>query len=95
MKLLGNRLLVKPILQEKTDGGIHIPAQAQERTRFGGPKLWDVLQVGTKQTEVQPGDRVITFSYTSGALPLDDGTSIVNDADVLVILPKDPNRYET
>lgn len=105
MRILGNRLLVKEVLPgEKTDGGIVIPEQARAAGKFGPSKLWDVLQVGFPRAdaegkagpalEAQPGDRVITFSYTSGALLLDDGTAIISEDLILAIIPKD-KRYES
>ena len=99
MRLLGNRLLVKEVLPgEKTDGGIFIPEQSRAAGQFGPSKLWDVIQVGPGRKgialEPLPGDRVITFSYTSGALPLDDGTAIISEDLILAIIPKD-KRYET
>lgn len=104
MRILGNRLLVKEVLPgKKTAGGIFIPEQSREADRFGSTKLWDVLQIGPGKMsgffnipvpmEPLPGDRVITFSHTSGALPLPDGTAIIRDDLILAIIPKD-KRYE-
>ena len=103
MKLLGNRLLVKEVLPgEKTDGGIVIPEQARAAGKFGPSKLWDVIAVGPGRlslhshrypVQASPGDRVITFSYSSGAFPLEDGTAIIDESLILAIIPKD-KRYE-
>lgn len=93
MKLLGNRLLVKIVRGLKSEGGIFFPPSAMDSARFGGPKLYDVLQPGSKAAEVLAGDRVLCFSWTDGAQPLDDGTAIVSMDQVLAIIPKD-KRYE-
>jgi co-chaperonin GroES (HSP10) len=92
MKLLGNRLLVKPVLVKQSLGGILLPEASQELWHLGSVKMFDVLQVAPR-VEAQPGDRVLCQSYTDGALQLDDGTAIMDERLVLAILPKD-KRYE-
>ena len=102
LRLLGNRLLVREVLPaEMSAGGIFIPGSVRNSSTFGGTKLFDVLQVSWPQrnakgnpflSEVLPGDRVITHSYTEGPMPLPDGTEIINESMVLAIIPRD-DRY--
>lgn len=100
MKLLGNRLLVKVVPpQEQSAGGIIIPENSLDcSSSLCWPKMFDVLQVGTgspnRPVEAKPGERVLCHSYTSGPVPLEDGTAIIDESLILAIIPKD-NRYET
>lgn len=107
MKLLGNRLLVKPVAsQDKTLSGLFLPQGSEDYFNLGSVKCFDVLDVGRGKPEyfgdtvgyaspdVQPGDRVLCQSYTHGPLPLPDGTAIIDESLVLAIIPNN-NRYET
>jgi co-chaperonin GroES (HSP10) len=105
MKLLGNRLLVKPVIVERSAVGLHLPSGAQDPWYLGAAKMFDVLAVGTGRVvckkgfqtlipvEAKPGERVLARSYTEGVLQLDDGTGIISEHLILAIIPKD-KRYE-
>ncbi len=104
MKLLGNRLLVKPVAsQDRTAAGIFLPQGSQDAFNLGSVKCFEVLQVSFPlrdfdekagpAMEAQPGDRVLCQSYTHGPQPLPDGTAIISEDLVLAIIPKD-KRYE-
>jgi len=77
-------------------GGIHLIERTQFEMEHSGVREWRVLNVGpgrrTKKgvlipMEVNPGDRVLTHSYTEGPTPLKDGTSIINSEQVIAVLP--------
>ncbi len=74
---LGERLLIKPIKEEKkTEGGIVLPDSAKEK-----PMKAEVIAVGKldeDKIDVKVGDKVIFSKYA--------GTEIkINDEDYLII----------
>jgi co-chaperonin GroES (HSP10) len=97
MKLLGNRLHVKPVAsQDRTLSGLFLPQGSGDELNLGSVKCFDVLGVGSGSkypVEALTGDRVLCQSYTHGPLPLPDGTAIIDENLVLAIIPRD-KRYE-
>ncbi len=94
MKLLGNRLLVKPVIPDRI-GLIYLPETARGQGHYS---LWHVLQTGPGRVtpksvlvpvETKAGDRVITgTSHDQGQVQLEDGTSIINEEAILCVIPK-------
>ena len=93
-KPLGDRLVVKVIIQEeKTRGGIVLPDTAKEKPQEG-----EVVAVGTGKVlengqklplEVKVGDRIIFSKYAGTEVKLDgDEYIIFSERDVLAIVEK-------
>jgi len=99
MKLLSDNILVEPIVEETSRGGIFIPESV--RSEFNsGPKLFRVVAVGpgrrTKKGELLPmeveiGDSVLVHSYTDGPVPFDDKHRLIRKEYVLLVFPSKPN----
>ena len=91
MKILGNRLHVQPLpVRTHTDSGLLLP-QIREPERCN----YRVISAGPGRKlkngsvvppEPQPGDRIALRAYCD-SVKLDDGTSIVDADDVMMILP--------
>ncbi|MGB9789127.1 co-chaperone GroES [Thermotoga caldifontis] len=76
---LGERLLIKPIKEEKkTEGGIVLPDSAKEK-----PMKAEVIAVGEKveNIDVKPGDKVIYSKYAGTEIKIDDVEYIIIDAN--------------
>ncbi len=82
MKIIGKRLRVKPIEPVKVSvGGIELPASYREdKSQFR------VLSVGSKVTEIVPGDAVLTNTYGGNVGELPDGTQIIDMEQVVAII---------
>ena len=97
IRLLGDRLIVRPIPFEKS-GLIEFPDSLKDDNNVGGPKLYWVMAVGpgrrTRKGAVIPvgcdyPDRVVLHSYTKGAehVGLPEGDVIVTADQILLVLP--------
>lgn len=76
MRLLGNRILVRPVRKAQTAGGIHLPADAKYQP---DDVVFDVLLVGSKvKVELKPGDRVVVRNYHGQDFTFDNGDIIIN-----------------
>jgi len=94
MKLLGNRLRVKPVITDRI-GAIFLPETARTGGRYA---LWTVLQTGPGRitsksvlipVEAATGDRVITgTAHDQGLVQLEDGTSIIQEDSILCVISK-------
>lgn len=75
---LGNRVLIKPILEErKTEGGIVLPDSAKEK-----PQKAEVIAVGKlEEIDLNVGDKVLFAKYAGTEIKLDDVDYIVIDAN--------------
>jgi co-chaperonin GroES (HSP10) len=51
-----------------------------------GPKVYRVLQVSDKCAVAKPGDRVLCYSYTEGAIKVEDDKKIIGEDQILAIL---------
>ena len=75
---LGTRVKIKPDEPETvTKGGIHIPAQAQEKLMRG-----TVISVGEDVTDVESGERVMYDKY-SDKVEITDGNILVDFGDLV------------
>ena len=103
LKPLADHLLVEPIVEETSRGGIFIPESI--RSEFNsGPKLYRVLAVGPGRLlrdgvtrvpiECSPGDRVLCHSYDNGPMPLENGQKIIPENQVLLVIPNQPTHEE-
>ena len=93
MTLLLDRLLVVPVIPDHS-GAVIIPEAFRQS---GNQQFWQVLQAGLGRRdrnglripmEANPGDRVITHNNLMNAVKLPDGTSIISERDVLMVIPK-------
>lgn len=76
---LGNRLLIKPVIEEKkTEGGIVLPDTAKEK-----PMRAEVIAVGNidSDVEINVGDHVIFAKYSGTEIKIDDEDYILIDVD--------------
>ncbi|KLO22157.1 co-chaperone GroES [Marinitoga sp. 1155] len=79
VKPLGNRLLIKPVIEEKkTEGGIVLPDTAKEK-----PMRAEVVAVGNidDDVEINVGDHVIFAKYSGTEIKIDDEDFILIDVD--------------
>ncbi|KAF2955923.1 co-chaperone GroES [Marinitoga sp. 38H-ov] len=79
VKPLGNRLLIKPVIEEKkTEGGIVLPDTAKEK-----PMRAEVIAVGNIDSDVElnVGDHVIFAKYSGTEVKIDDEDYILIDVD--------------
>ncbi len=92
LKPLGDRVVVKPIEEEKkTKGGIILPDTAKEK-----PMQGEVIAVGSGTTtdegkriplDVQVGDKVLYGKYAGTEFKIDDEEYLVmKENDILAIL---------
>ncbi|MCD6268481.1 MAG: co-chaperone GroES [Thermotogae bacterium] len=78
---LGERLLIKPIKEEKkTEGGIVLPDSAKEK-----PMKAEVIAVGkVEDIDLKVGDKVIFSKYAGTEIKIEDEDYIIIDAsDIL------------
>jgi len=76
---LGNRLLIKPVIEEKkTEGGIVLPDTAKEK-----PMRAEVVAVGSidDDVEINVGDHVIFAKYSGTEIKIEDEDFILIDVD--------------
>jgi chaperonin GroES len=79
VKPLGNRLLIKPIVEEKkSEGGIVLPDSAKEK-----PQKAEVKEVGKLEEDydIKVGDKVIFSKYAGTEIKIDDEDYIIIDID--------------
>lgn len=83
VKPLGSRILVQiKEGEEKTSGGLYIPATAQEKTNTG-----IVVALGDKDITVKEGQEVIFDKYAGTQIKLDDKDHLLLDMDnVLAVI---------
>ena len=83
VKPLGSRILVQiKEGEEKTSGGLYIPATAQEKTNTG-----IVVALGDKDITVKEGQEVIFDKYAGTQIRLDDKDHLLLDMDnVLAVI---------
>lgn len=93
MKVLGNNIHAAPV---KIDyiGAVVIPEAVSIRQNYS---LWTCLQSGPGRvnrkgmlipTEVEPGDRMVCQFQHNGSAELPDGTAIINEEQVLAVIPR-------
>lgn len=85
LKVLGNRVLVRPDEAESTQGGIYLPESAKKKPQFGivvavgeGRRLDNGSLVAP---DVKEGDHVMFAKY--------GGTEIKSDGEELIIIDAD------
>jgi len=79
VKPLGNRLLIKPIVEEKkSEGGIVLPDSAKEK-----PQKAEVKEVGKLEEDydIKVGDKVIFSKYAGTEIKIEDEDYIIIDID--------------
>jgi len=77
VKPLGERLLIKPIIEEKkTAGGIVLPDAAKEK-----PMKAEIVEVGKlpEDCTLKVGDKVIYNKYSGTEIKIDDEDYIIID----------------
>lgn len=79
VKPLGNRLLIKPIKEEKkTEGGIVLPDSAKEK-----PQKAEIVEIGKLEEDfdLKIGDKVIFSKYAGTEIKIEDVEYIIIDVD--------------
>jgi chaperonin GroES len=79
VKPLGERLLIKPIVEEKkTAGGIVLPDAAKEK-----PMKAEIVEVGklSEDCQLKVGDKVIYNKYSGTEIKIDDEDYIIIDVN--------------
>lgn len=101
IKPLSNHLVVQH-LPYKVPDGIVIPEAFAHVMQEADTKVFKVVAVGPGRVtrkgirvpiECEPGDRIITKSYTAGPDPLPDGNFLIDDGQILAVIPQ--QTYET
>jgi co-chaperonin GroES (HSP10) len=99
MQILGNRVLAKLEVTHQI-GRIFLPESAKDYYNTGGPKVFEVVAVGTgyrtkKGVQVpidwcEPGDRILCHSLTNAPQEsnLDRETFFITTDQILAVLPK-------
>jgi co-chaperonin GroES (HSP10) len=87
MKLLSDRMLVEMMERPKMSGMIHLPDQHHD---FADGNFCRVLNVGPECKEVKKDDLVFFHSYHEGGVALPDGTKIIREKNVLLVIPQQP-----
>lgn len=88
---LGDRLVVKAIKKDVTEGGIILPEIAQERPQLGeaiavGPGKLDANGV-RQPLDIKPGDRVLFVKFAGTEVKLDgEDYLLLSERDVLGIV---------
>ncbi len=84
IKPLGNRVLIKPITEEKrTEGGIVLPDTSKEK-----PQKAVVVAVGKlEDIDLNPGDKIIFSKYAGSEIKINDEDHLLIDAsDILAVI---------
>lgn len=84
LRLLGSRILVRPVPPNLTAGnGLILVEKYQDHE-----KTWEVVQVGPKVQHLSPGDRILTDSFPSNKHVFTDNYRIIEEKDALMSWPK-------
>lgn len=84
LKPLNHRLLVKELPSRAINSPIVLPQTVREEF---GPKVYEVIAVGSKVKEISAGNRVLAYSRTDGPLDLDgDSRKLITEDQVLAIV---------
>ena len=91
LKLIGERVLVKPIIEaEKTKGGIIIPDNAKEKPQSG---IVSAVGTGGKddngkviELEVKKGDKVLYGKYAGTETKYDDVDYLILRMDEIIAI---------
>lgn len=78
LKLLGSRILVRPLPQETKKGSIFLVEKYQDDR-----KRWEVIDVGPKTKDIKPGDKVLVHGNVDCLFEWTDGVQVMNASDVL------------
>lgn len=82
MKALGNKLLVKVVVDEKENGLVIIPDAAKEE-----PQTAEVVLVGKDVSEIGVGDKIFFMKYTGVPFEKDgEEFKILAEPEVFMVL---------
>lgn len=72
----------------RTAGGIEIPVAHRDSVQ-GKNRIFYVIACGPKVKLVQPGDRVLSYTYSSGMVPLEDGLGrgFLKESECMAVVP--------
>lgn len=85
MRVLGDRLVVKPNSFEQPSSGLIIPEAAQERQSEG-----KVLEVGPEVEGIEQGEQIVFSTYGGVELEFDgEKVLVLRQSDVLIVLDGD------
>lgn len=97
MRPLSDKLVVMPIVSEKSRAGVVFPTSTFEDPNYGGVRLYRVLAVGPgrigrdgvrREMPVSVGDRVLCHSYTASPQDLPGGQKLITLDQVIAFLPR-------
>lgn len=80
LKILGSRILVRPMPQKERDGSIFLDHNYQDDR-----KRWEVIDVGPKTKDIKPGDKVIVHGNVESLFEWTDGVQILNAKDAVAV----------
>jgi len=76
---LFDRVLLKPITTQISQGGIHIPREASERSQ-----IMTVIAIGEPDTPLEIGDKVVVSKYAGTEVIVDNEKYyVINKYDIL------------
>jgi len=79
IKPLFDRVLLRPVTTQVSEGGIYIPKEATERSQ-----IMIVVEVGESELPVKIGDRVIVSKYAGTEVIVgDEKLYVLNQYDIL------------
>ncbi|MEA1883858.1 MAG: co-chaperone GroES [Thermotogota bacterium] len=84
IKPLGDRVLIKPITEEKrTEGGLVLPDTSKEK-----PQKAEVIAIGKlEDVDLNVGDRVIFSKYAGTEIKIDsDDYILIDSGDILGLI---------
>lgn len=85
MTPLGHRVLVRPIIEEKTRGGIIIPGSGAKKNKG------EVIFTGTKVDYIKKGDKVVYHEHSGIGLTYENEDLLMlgcgdNNSEIIAIL---------
>ena len=91
---LHDRVLVKPVIEDKTESGIFLPDTADKKSQEGevvavDPGRWNEDNTKRVALEVKVGDRVMYAKYAGSEFKLDNIEHLIlAEKDILAVVNK-------
>lgn len=77
-----NRVLVKKLTEEKTEGGLFIPITAEEGNIFQA----EVVAIGKEVTGFDVGETVLVGKFSGIEVEMNTAVFLLNEKDILAII---------
>lgn len=89
---VGNLMIIKPIVEEVSRGGIHLPSFAPDaEARLEGPmQVGEVVRIGSEVQDFKPGDLIGYSHYAASKAKEGDDTVHVIEADSVKVKYESP-----